>query len=123
MLKNILFVMLGGSLGAVSRYLVGLGCSHWRFASLPLGTFVVNVLGCFLMGILMGCAQKSTALSETTYLLLTVGFCGAFTTFSTFTADAFRLMDSGRCWTALAYMTLSIVVGMLLFFIGRKMVM
>ena len=51
MLKNILFVILGSSVGATCRYLVGEACSHFRFASFPLGTFVVNVLGCFFMGI------------------------------------------------------------------------
>lgn len=120
MLKNILFVMLGGSVGAAARYLVGMCCSNWRFTALPLGTFVVNVLGCFLLGLLLGCTQKSTALPETTCLMLTVGFCGAFTTFSTFTADTFRLMDAGRCWMALTYLTLSVVVGFLLFYLGRK---
>ncbi len=123
MLKNILFVMLGGSVGAAARYLVGLCCSHWRFTTLPIGTFIVNVLGCFLIGLLMGCAQKSAAFSETAYLMLTVGLCGAFTTFSTFTADTFRLMDAGRGWMALAYMALSIIVGMLLFYLGRKCVL
>lgn len=124
MLKNILFVMLGGSLGAACRYMLGVACSHCRFVSFPIGTFVVNVLGCFFLGLLMGCGQKSCpALSQTAYLMLTVGFCGAFTTFSTFTADTFHLMESGRYFATAAYLVLSVVLGFLLFYLGRKLVM
>ncbi|MCQ2269667.1 MAG: fluoride efflux transporter CrcB [Bacteroidales bacterium] len=124
MLKNILFVILGSSVGATCRYLVGEACSHFRFASFPLGTFVVNVLGCFFMGMLMGYAQKSSSnLPETAYLMLTVGFCGTFTTFSTFTADTFSLMNSGRYLITVAYLVSSLLLGLLTFYLGRKLMM
>jgi len=123
MFKNIVYVMCGGAIGAVLRYLTGVLCSRWHFTSLPVGTFAVNIIGCFLLGLLMGMGERYTSISGSVYLMLTVGVCGAFTTFSTFTADTFRLMNNGQWLVAICYLTLSIVIGFILFWAGRKIVL
>lgn len=122
MIKNIISVMVGGAIGAVLRYLVGLLCAHWKFTTLPLGTLVVNLAGCFLLGLFMGLGERYTHISSSIYLLLTVGVCGAFTTFSTFTADTFRMLNQGQWLPAISYLTVSVVVGFILFWIGRKLI-
>jgi CrcB protein len=87
-------VGLGGALGAVGRYLVGRALDDWRF---PLPTLVVNVLGSFLLGLLVAAGVGDRALA-----LAGVGFCGAFTTFATFSVDTVRLGEQSRLW-AVAY--------------------
>lgn len=114
--------MLGGAAGAVLRYLTGLLCAHFRFTSLPIGTFVVNLVGCFLLGLFMGLGERYAHLPSNISLLLTVGLCGALTTFSTFTADTFQLLNNGQWLMAIGYLTASIVVGFLLFWLGRKLI-
>lgn len=121
MMKNLLYVMLGGAVGAALRYLVGLLCAHFRWTSFPVATFLVNIIGCFLLGMLMAFGEKFTNFSGSTYLMLTVGLCGAFTTFSTFTADTFNLIENGQWYWAVLYLTLSVVVGFVLFYIGKKL--
>lgn len=119
MIKNILYIMCGGAIGATLRYLVGQWSSNWHFTTMPIGTLLVNIIGCFLMGLLMGLSERFTTFPREIYLMLTVGLCGAFTTFSTFSADTFHLMDSGHFLTALSYIVLSIALGFTLFYIGR----
>lgn len=121
-MKNILYIMLGGAIGAALRYLVGLGCSRIAWTSMPLGTLTVNLVGCFLLGLLMALGQRYTSFAGAPYLMLTVGVCGAFTTFSTFSADTIRLVDNGQWLLALGYLTLSIVGGFVLFYMGRKII-
>lgn len=119
-MKNLLYIMLGGAIGAALRYLVGLGCNRLAWTSLPLGTLTVNLVGCFLLGLLMALGQKFASFSGAPYLMLTVGVCGAFTTFSTFSADTIRLADNGQWLMVLSYLTLSIIGGFALFYAGRK---
>lgn len=121
-MKNLLYVMFGGAIGAALRYLVGMACSRLAWTSMPLGTLSVNLLGCFLLGLLMALGQKYASFSGASYLMLTVGVCGAFTTFSTFSADTIRMMDNGQWCVALLYLTLSLIGGFLLFFLARKLV-
>lgn len=115
--------MCGGAIGAILRYLTGVLCSRWHFTTLPVGTFAVNIIGCFLLGLLMGMGERYTSISGSVYLMLTVGVCGAFTTFSTFTVDTFRLMNNGQWLVAICYLTLSIVLGFVLFWVGRKIIL
>ena len=82
----------------------------------------VNVIGCFLLGLLIGLGERYTTFPKEIYLMLTVGLCGSFTTFSTFASDFFRLNNSGQIWLALVYLTVSIIVGFLLFGLGRYIV-
>lgn len=124
MLERIVFVMLGGAVGAALRYLVGVLCERWCTGAFPWGTLIVNCLGCLLLGLLLGLAERYTYFGGTSaYLFLTVGVCGAFTTFSTFSADTFRLMDSGHWLFAVAYMVATLSVGFCLLYAGRAITM
>lgn len=121
-LKNFLYVMLGGAVGAALRYAVGLLCNHFQTISFPFATLAVNVIGCFLLGLLVAAAGKNVSLSPEVYLMLTVGLCGAFTTFSTFSADTFRLFESGQFVSAVIYAGSTLVLGMLAFFLSRYII-
>lgn len=121
MLKNLLYVMLGGAFGAALRYLLSMACSRC-LQDFPLGTLVVNCVGCFVLGLLMACGERFADFNGASYLMLTVGLCGAFTTFSTFSADTIRMMDGGQWWQAVLYVIVSLVLGFLLFFVARKLI-
>ena len=86
---------------------------------MPWGTLTVNILGCFLLGLLMGMGERYTTFSKEIFLMLTVGLCGSFTTFSTFASDFFRLNNAGQLGMAVVYLTISIVLGFPLFGVGR----
>ena len=122
-MKNVLFIMLGGAVGSTLRYLTSLACQSIRWLNMPWGTLVVNVIGCFLLGLLIGLGERYTSFPKEAYLMLTVGLCGSFTTFSTFASDFFRLNNAGLIGLALIYLTISIVIGLLLFGFGRYIVM
>lgn len=112
MLKNIILVGLGGGIGAMLRYGITLLFSalHW---STNVGTFLTNILGSLAMGILTGCTRNEQLL-----LLLTVGVCGGFTTFSTFSTQSMGLLQSGRYLPAFAYIIGTVTVCILFAFIG-----
>ncbi|HOP03847.1 MAG TPA: fluoride efflux transporter CrcB [Tenuifilaceae bacterium] len=118
MIKSILFVALGGSAGSVARYLISVYVQRYSWISFPLGTFLVNVLGCLLIGFLYGVFQKGTVMSNEMRLLLTVGFCGGFTTFSTFANEGFTLLRGGEFVQFGVYTILSVVVGIIAVYLG-----
>lgn len=111
--------MLGGAVGAALRYAVGLLCSRWQTIPFPFATLAVNVIGCFLLGFLTAAGEKTFSPSPEVSLMLTVGLCGAFTTFSTFSADTFRLFDSGYILSAILYVISTLVLGFLAFYLSR----
>lgn len=120
-MKNLLLVFIGGGFGSVLRFLVGkwLNTSNDGF---PLGTFTVNILGSLLIGLILGYAAKSDALSQNQTLLLATGFCGGFTTFSTFAYENQEFLKSGD-FTSFAFYTIaSFVVGFLAVFLGLYLV-
>lgn len=108
-MKELILVALGGAVGSVARYAAG-GAVR---AVLPerhyLGTFAVNIIGSFLIGVLFA---KVSSLGDDMYLLAAVGFCGGFTTFSALSLEALRLMQSGEVMTALLYAAGSVIVGL-----------
>lgn len=103
---NFLFVALGGALGAVARYALSLVTVKINF---PLMTFLTNLLGAFFIGLIAGLASKKNA-SGNLVLFLKTGFCGGFTTFSTFSLEAYNLFQSGFYGTAVLYAVLSLVL-------------
>ncbi|MCF0210586.1 MAG: fluoride efflux transporter CrcB [Bacteroidales bacterium] len=121
MLKEFLIVASGSFFGGGCRYLFSQLSAHWFSNTLPWGTLLVNVLGCFFVGILCGYAEKNTAMNSSLLLLLVTGFCGGFTTFSTFINESYGLMKS-QFLLMIAYMTLNLVLGMLLFYVGRLII-
>ena len=108
----LLLVGLGGCLGSVSRFLVGVGCARWLPAYFPYGTFAVNLLGCLLIGVFYGLASRD-GLSDLGNKLWVVGFCGGFTTFSSFSYDGLRLLQQQQWFTYGWYTAGSVLLGLL----------
>jgi fluoride exporter len=122
MIKNILFVGLGGGAGSILRYL----CQRWIYQvyphPFPWGTFAVNIAGCFIIGILFAIAEKTSVLTPEWRLLLTTGFCGGFTTFSTFAYENMMLLRNGDTTYFLLYTILSVIIGIVCVFAGIALV-
>lgn len=116
MLKNILLVGLGGFLGSIARYLFYLIIEKKLLTAFPISTFTVNVLGSLILGLVAALFLKES-INEPTRLLLAVGFCGSFTTFSTFAFENLQLLNS-RPLIAISYTMLSLVVGLVMVFAG-----
>jgi CrcB protein len=118
-LKSILLVALGGALGSVVRYKLSGWMFHhtldWQF---PAGTFVVNVAGCFIIGVLAGLAVKEDFFSAETRLFLFTGILGGFTTFSAFGLETFHLLRRGEFLAAGSNIVLSVIVGLIALWIG-----
>ncbi|HML68014.1 MAG TPA: fluoride efflux transporter CrcB [Clostridia bacterium] len=106
---NCVFVGLGGLVGSVLRYLVSLLPLRHE-SGFPLVTLGINVLGAFLLGLIMAIAGKSPSFDPRAMLFLKVGVCGGFTTFSTFALEAHGLLSGGKPVVALLYMILSVVL-------------
>ena len=109
---NLLIIALGGALGAVSRFLLGNAVSRALGSFLPYGTFVINIVGCFAMGLLMTIIVDREMIPAAWRLFLCVGFLGGFTTFSSFGYEALMLLTEGRMLAALAYAGGSVVLGL-----------
>ena len=115
MLRNILLVAIGGAIGSVCRYLLsGINVASW-----PWGTFAVNILGSLFIGLLVGLVSKGIVSPEIKLLLVT-GFCGGFTTFSTFANESFSMMKAGDALQMALYLGASIVIGILAVWLGMN---
>lgn len=113
-----LLVGLGGFLGSVARYLVGL--LPFKVAGgFPIKTLAINMLGAFAISVIVALAAKGKGLDPRLALMLKVGVCGGFTTFSTFAFEAFDLMQTGHAVSAIVYMVLSMVLGLLAVWLGQ----
>lgn len=106
-----LFVGLGGFIGSVARYLIGLLAVETA-SGFPVKTFCINLLGSFILGIVSESALRDPGISRNLVLFLQIGVCGGFTTFSTFSSEALKLFTGGRQGVALSYMVLSVVLGL-----------
>lgn len=112
------YVAVGSALGGMSRYALSLWMQRVGGASFPLGTLLINITGSFLLGFLLRAASPTTGVSPELRLALTTGFCGGYTTFSTFSYEALTLIESGEWRRAAAYVTLSVVVSLIATFGG-----
>lgn len=121
MLKNLLIIGSGGFVGSIARYLVSQLNLSISFHSIPVGTLTVNIIGCFLIGLLTGVADKSMILTTEWRLFLMVGLCGGFTTFSAFANENLMLMHNGQVLAVLLYTALSIFLGFLAVYLGYVM--
>lgn len=120
-IKNIVVVGAGSFLGGAARYLVSLAMKGIS-KGFPWATLAVNVIGCFLIGLLWGLFSRGANDGSNWALFLTVGFCGGFTTFSTFSKEALVMLQGGNVWGFAAYVALSVVVGVALVALGYYMV-
>lgn len=113
MLRNILLVAIGGAIGSVCRYLLsGINVASW-----PWGTFAVNILGSLFIGLFVRLVSKGIVSPEIKLLLVT-GFCGGFTTFSTFANESFSMMKAGDALQMALYLAASVVIGILAVWLG-----
>lgn len=106
-MDSIFFVAAGGALGALCRYLTGMFAAALFGPQFPVGTLIVNVVGCFVIGSVYA-SQPSGMIAE----FALQGFCGALTTFSTFSLDSFRLFQNGFRGRAVANVLLNMVLGL-----------
>ena len=118
MIKNILLIGLGGFVGSIARFLVSRLNNRLDWLSIPIGTLVVNVVGSFLIGFLIGISEKSPILTVELRMFLMVGLCGGFTTFSSFTGENLMLMRNGQFLPLFLYTGLSILLGFAAVYFG-----
>lgn len=111
MFRLLLFTALGGAVGSLCRWGLHAATKHWFQGQYPIGTFLSNVLGCFVAGALAAWFSKNNAENEALRQLLLVGFCGGFTTFSSFSLENINLIQSGQTLQALLYTALSLLMG------------
>ena len=118
-IKNIILVILGSALGGASRFIASEIIKQKTAFKFPLGTFMVNLIGCFIIGIVYGYISRNAEDSNDLKLLLATGFCGGFTTFSAFAAENMELLKTGNQVTAISYIVLSVVLGIVATFLGN----
>lgn len=109
-MKTLLIIFAGGGLGSIIRYYLGQWITLLYPGSFPLGTLIVNVLACLVLGIATAFADQKLMLNGASKLFWTVGFCGGFSTFSTFSNESLSLLSSGFQLTMLLYILLSVVL-------------
>lgn len=111
-------LITGGIAGTAARYAVSGVVYRFLGASFPYGTLVVNLMGCFVVGFLATISEEKFLLAQNTRILLMAGFCGAFTTFSTWMLETSNLMKDGEMWLAFWNVAVSVIVGFLVFRAG-----
>ena len=116
-MKQLLLVFIGGGFGSVLRFIIGKWLNNSE-TGIPYGTFVANIVGSLLIGIILGLAAKNETLSQNQTLLLATGFCGGFTTFSTFAYENHVFLKSGDFMSFAIYTIASFVIGFLAVFLG-----
>lgn len=118
---NIIFVGLGGFVGAVLRYLIGLIPIKGNEA-FPINTLIINVIGAFAIGIIAALATKNKELNPQLILFLKVGICGGFTTFSTFALETQNLLKAGNMFLAFLYIILSVILSISAVFLAQMII-
>jgi CrcB protein len=120
-MKQLLLVFLGGGFGSVLRFIIGKFLNNTE-NGIPFGTFAANILGSLLIGIILGIAAKNDTLTSNQTLFLATGFCGGFTTFSTFAYENHVMLKSGDFTSFAVYTIASFIIGFLAVFFGMYLV-
>ncbi len=122
MVRLLLIIGTGSFIGGVARYLVSRYIQSHALSSFPLGTFLVNVAGCFLIGIFYGLSERGNLINGELRMFLTVGFCGGFTTFSTFAGENISLLRDGNFFYFALYTSMSVFFGLMATYIGNLII-
>ncbi|WP_034044252.1 fluoride efflux transporter CrcB [Wocania ichthyoenteri] len=120
-MKQLLLVFVGGGFGSVLRFVIGKYLNSTT-TGIPYGTFAANIIGSLLIGVILGLAAKNDTLTQNQTLLLATGFCGGFTTFSTFAYENHLFLKSGDFTSFAIYTIASFVIGFLAVFLGLFLV-
>jgi CrcB protein len=121
MIRDIVIVGIGSGIGGICRYLISLAMNH-AGNGFPWGTFAVNVAGCLLIGILWGVTSRFQNVSPSLSLFLMVGFCGGFTTFSTFSKEGLTMLQANNYILFSLYAIGSVVLGIMAVALGYKII-
>lgn len=121
MIKSVVYVGLGGAIGSILRYLTYLLTAKFYSNAFPLATLIINILGCFIIGLLIGAFEHSIQPNQHLKLLLLTGFCGGYTTFSAFTAENMILLQSSNYMSAFFYIAASVIVSLLAIWLGLSL--
>lgn len=119
MVKSLAIVGFGGFIGTIGRFLISRYFQENFTSVFPWGTFIVNIVGCFLIGVIYGISEKGDFFSPDVRLFLTVGICGGFTTFSSLSNDAFLLLHQQEWIRFTFYTSFSFFLGLLAVYAGR----
>lgn len=118
MLKSLLFVGVGSFVGGVLRFLVSMSMKKLYGEGFPWGTLIVNLVGCFVFGVIFALFGKYGSVNNGWCLLLTTGVCGGFTTFSAFANESVLMLQSGNWGGFVGYVAMSVVVGFVMVALG-----
>ena len=121
MLKTLLYIGVGSFIGGIARYLTARAVQNSIASAFPYGTMVVNILGCLLIGLIFGISERTNLINDEWRIFLTVGFCGGFTTFSTFANENMTLLRDGNFFHFALYAGLSVFLGLIAVFFGNAL--
>jgi CrcB protein len=123
MIRLLLIAGTGGFLGTIARFLASRYFQNLFLSAFPFGTFLVNIFGCLLIGIIYGLSEKGNLLNPELRIFLTIGFCGGFTTFSAYAGENLLLLKDGNFLYFALYAGLSVFLGLIATYLGNAFIL